>query len=94
MVKLFSEKLIEQFCEALEDFKFWDSSCYTDCIKDEHGCQYDGETVQLNWVVSCYQDGKVLLTINKRNYWFESDEEANAEMIELFKQEVIAMGRF
>jgi len=88
----FSEELQDQMINSLEDFKFWEGECYSDCVKDERGIDYDGETVELNWIVSCYQDGKCLLTINGKNYWFDSDDECNRVMIEIFQNEVLGGG--
>ena len=70
--------------EAIKGFEFWNPECYEDCIKDEYGLSYIGETTGCKWLVSVLDDDTCLITIHGRNYRFLSQNNGNSFLISHF----------
>lgn len=70
--------------EAVKSFEFWNPECYEDCIKDEYGLSYIGETTGCKWIVTVMQDDKCLITVHGRNYRWDSKNSANGFLISHF----------
>lgn len=70
--------------EAVKGFEFWNAMCYDDCIIDNLGLTYIGETTGCMWMVSVDPTDSCLITVHGRNYKFDWQKDANEFLIAHF----------
>ena len=78
----------KEMYDALAGFNFYNPDQYDECIHDEYGITFIGETAGVNWSVSRHCTGNTtfwLLTANGVNFRFDTDEQCNLGMIAIFR---------
>ena len=83
-----TEAEVTERIEALAGFNFYNPDQYDECIHDEYGITFIGETAGVDWSVSRHCTGNDtfwLLTAGGVNFRFDNDEKCNLGMIEIFR---------